>query len=119
MVRPSYGWMTAVLAAVSLAGWGFSSSGPVANSPTPTGDCASAVGSTCCGSGTGACPAQGVTPPAVSQALQEGTPPDPAICPADNTFGLSLLNTLLQQGASSSGNAAIAPISVSLALQIA
>jgi serpin B len=56
----------------------------------------------------------------VAKDMSEGTPVDPAIVAADNAFGLRMLNTLLQeQGASASGNIAIAPTSLSLALQIA
>lgn len=109
MLRPYYGSMRVIVAAavlsVSLAGCGgSSSSAPSADNSTPA-----------C---TSACTAQGVIPAAVSQDKQAGTPVDPAIVTADNTFGLNLLNTLLQEGASKSGNTAIAPISASLALQI-
>ena len=54
-------------------------------------------------------------PPAVMQAQQSNTPVDPAIVTADNTFGLNLFQNLL---AGASGNVAIAPISVAMALQI-
>jgi hypothetical protein len=56
-------------------------------------------------------------PPAVAQAKDENTPVDPAIVSADNTFGLNLLNTLMQSN--SGNNTAIAPLSVAIALQIA
>jgi serine protease inhibitor len=59
--------------------------------------------------------AAGPVPAAVVQAQKEDTPVDPAIVAADNAFGLNLLNTLLP---GSSGNVAISPISVALALQI-
>src|ERR1700749_1625096 len=49
-------------------------------------------------------------PPAVVQAKSQNTAVDPAIVVADNTFGLNLLNTLLQND--SPVNTAIAPLSV-------
>ena len=55
------------------------------------------------------------TPPAVMQAQQANTPVDPAIVAADNAFGLTLLQNL---NSGASGNVAIAPISVAMALQI-
>ena len=104
MLRPLFGWMTGILAAAllaaSLAGCGGSSS-TSSTTPPPCGTC----------------PANPF-PPAVEQALQAKTPVDPAIVTADNTFGLSLLDTLMQEGASSTGNIAIAPLSVSMSLQI-
>ena len=54
-------------------------------------------------------------PPAVMQAQQANSPVDPAIVTADNTFGLNLLQNL---NSSATGNVAIAPISVAMALQI-
>src|SRR3984957_19586266 len=54
-------------------------------------------------------------PPAVMQAQQANTPVDPAIVAADNTFGLNLFQNL---NSGASGNVAIAPISVAMALQI-
>ena len=102
MPRPFFGWMTGTLAALllsaSLAGCGSSSSDTPAPKPC-------------------ACPAMTI-PQAVEQDIQAKTPVDPAIVTADNTFGLNLLNTLLQEGASSSGNIAISPLSMSMALQI-
>ena len=99
MLRPFCGWITGILAvallSASLAGCG--------SGETTLNPCACAVD---------------LAPPAVDHDLQNNTPVDPAIVTADNTFGLSLLNTLLQEGASSSGNTAIAPLSVSMALQI-
>ena len=56
-------------------------------------------------------------PAAVIQAKDQNTPVDPAIVSADNTFGLNLLNTLMQSNSGS--NTAIAPVSVAMALQIA
>lgn len=58
-----------------------------------------------------------VTLAAVIQARDQNTPVDPAIISADNTFGLNLLNTLMQSNSGS--NTAIAPLSVAMALQIA
>jgi serine protease inhibitor len=55
-------------------------------------------------------------PPAVQQAKEASTPVDPAIVSADNTFGLNVLNTLIQGNAGN--NTAIAPISVAMVLQI-
>jgi serine protease inhibitor len=49
------------------------------------------------------------------QAQQANTPVDPAIVAADNAFGVGLFQKL---NAGSSGNVAIAPISVAMALQI-
>jgi serine protease inhibitor len=57
------------------------------------------------------------TPPAVLQAKQDNTPVDPAIVTADNAFGLSLLNTLIQ--GNPGNNTAISPTSVAMTLQIA
>jgi serpin B len=55
----------------------------------------------------------------VAKDLSEGTPVDPAIVAADNAFGLSMLKSLLQvPGVTTDYNIAIAPISLSLALQI-
>jgi serine protease inhibitor len=113
MLRPFCGWMTGTLVAtllsVSLAGCGSS------DTTTPPIGCSGATNSSTCA--CGGCPAITV-PQAVEQDLQAKTPVDPAIVTADNTFGLNLLNTLLQEGASSSGNIAIAPLSASMALQI-
>jgi serpin B len=61
-------------------------------------------------SGTGS-----TAPPAVMQAQQANTPVDPAIVTADNSFGLNLLQNL---NSGATGNVAIAPISVAMALQI-
>lgn len=55
-------------------------------------------------------------PAAVVQAKDANSPVDPAIVSADNTFGLNLLNTLMQSN--SGNNTAIAPLSVAIALQI-
>lgn len=54
-------------------------------------------------------------PPAVMQAKQANAPVDPSIVTADNTFGVNLFQKL---NAGASGNVAIAPISVAMALQI-
>jgi serpin B len=54
-------------------------------------------------------------PPAVMQAKQANTPVDPALVTADNAFGLNLFQNLTAGG---SGNVAIAPISIAMALQI-
>ena len=54
-------------------------------------------------------------PPAVMQAQQANTPVDPAIVTADNTFGVHLFQNL---NSAATGNVAIAPISVAMALQI-
>jgi serpin B len=56
-------------------------------------------------------------PAAVMQAKEASSPVDPTIVTADNTFGLNLLNTLIQTNSGS--NTAIAPLSVAIALQIA
>jgi serpin B len=49
------------------------------------------------------------------QAQQANSPVDPAIVTADNTFGLNLFQNL---NSAATGNVAIAPISVAMALQI-
>jgi serine protease inhibitor len=54
-------------------------------------------------------------PPAVVQAQQANTPVDPTLVTADNTFGLNLFQNL---NSGATGNVAIAPISVAMALQI-
>src|ERR1700744_1298020 len=54
-------------------------------------------------------------PPAVMQAQQANTPVEPAIVTADNPFGLNLFQNL---DSATTGNVAIAPISVAMALQI-
>jgi serine protease inhibitor len=85
---------------------------------------ASALLLAACGAGSGPMnslpvgggnPTSAATPPAVTQAQQAGTPTDPALISADNVFGLNLLNTLL---ASNTGNVAISPTSLNMALQI-
>jgi serpin B len=81
------------LAALALAGCGGGSSG-AADAPLATA---------------------AFSAPAVLQARADGTPVDPAIVVADNGFGLKLLNALLPGAV---GNVAIAPLSVSLALQV-
>ena len=55
------------------------------------------------------------TPPAVVQAESAGTTVNPAIATADNAFGLNLFQTLI---AGATGNVAISPINVAMALQI-
>lgn len=55
------------------------------------------------------------TPTAVAQAKADGAVVNPAIVAADDGFGLTLFKTLLP---GASGNIAISPLSVSLALQI-
>ena len=55
------------------------------------------------------------TPPAVVQAQSAGTTVNPAIATADNAFGLNLFQTLF---AGATGNVAISPINVAMALQI-
>lgn len=55
------------------------------------------------------------TPPAVVQAQSAGTAVNPAIATADNAFGLNLFQTLI---AGATGNVAISPINVAMALQI-
>lgn len=73
------------------------------------GGCGGGGGGT--GSGAGSTP----LPAAVVQAENSNTPVDPAIVAADNNFGLKLLNALIP---GSTGNVAISPLSVALALQI-
>ena len=109
MLRPLF-----ILAAVVLAGCGSSSSGPA---PVAVCHAITSDGGGCCG--TGACAAPTGPPAAVAKDMSEGTPVDPAIVAADNAFGLSVLKTLLAvPGVTARDNIAIAPISLSLALQI-
>jgi serine protease inhibitor len=58
----------------------------------------------------------GPIPAAVAQAQKSDTPVDPAIVAADNSFGLSLFDTLLSGNDGS--NIAISPLSVALVLQV-
>src|ERR1700735_3379906 len=58
----------------------------------------------------------GVIPTAIAQAQKANTPVDPAIVAADNSFGLSLLDTLL--AGNDGGHIATSPLSVALALQV-
>ena len=88
-----------------------------------------ALGVTSCGGGEGtmassgsstpppsaSTPASSTTPTAVVQAEQQDTPVNPAIVAADNGFGLKLFQALQP---SASGNIAISPLSLSVALQI-
>src|ERR1700761_900893 len=64
---------------------------------------------------SGAAVATGGTPAAVLKAEQADTAVDPAIVAADNGFGLNLLNQLI---GANTGNVAISPVSIALALQI-
>jgi serine protease inhibitor len=104
MLHPHCGWIIRVLAPVLLAATLLEGCGS-SSEPSPSQPAACA--------GPLECPAP--TPAAVANAEEAGTPVDPTIVAADNGFGLSLLNTLLQ---TNSGNVSIAPISVALALQI-
>jgi serine protease inhibitor len=92
-----------VLGVALLQGCGGSSMNSGGSSPQPPP------------SGSPSPPSGTSTPPAVMQAQQENTPVNPAIVAADNTFGLSLFNNL---NSGVTGNVAIAPISVAMALQI-
>jgi serine protease inhibitor len=85
----------ALLAAAMLAGCGGGTPTPASNVVEPTSD-------------TG-------PPTAVVQAQNNHTAVDPAIVAADNSFGLALLNQL---SPGTSGNVAISPLSVAMALQI-
>lgn len=107
MSRYVRGWKgSAVCGAVLLAGLALAGCG---------GDSGGSSGQ----SSTSSTPLSGVTspPPAVAQAKAENTPVDPALVVADNGFGLSLLQTLIQ--GSPNTNIAISPTSVAMALQIA
>jgi serine protease inhibitor len=55
------------------------------------------------------------TPPAVVQAENAGTTVNPDIATADNAFGLNLFQALI---AGATGNVAVSPINVAMALQI-
>ena len=57
------------------------------------------------------------TPASSRRRRQENTPVDPALITADNGFGLSLLQTLIQAKPQDT-NIAISPTSVAMALQI-
>jgi serine protease inhibitor len=94
-----------ILAAAWLQGCGGSSMNSMSAAPPASGPPAS----------TPAPPSSTSAPPAVAQAQQENTPVNPAIVMADNAFGLSLFQNL---NSGASGNVAIAPISVAMALQI-
>ena len=89
-----------ILASAMVGGCGGSSMSPGSMGPTPP-------------PGGSAPPA--AAPPAVMQAQQANAPVDPALVAADNTFGLNLFQNLSAGG---SGNVAISPISIAMALQI-
>jgi len=91
-----------LLAAAALAGCG-GGSNPAATSGNPSSP------------GAGGTSSGGAQPPAVIQAMDEGSAVNPAIVTADNAFGLSLFQNL---NANATGNVAISPISVAMALQI-
>jgi len=91
-----------LLAAAALAGCG-GGSNPAATSGNPNSP------------GAGGTSSGGAQPPAVIQAMDEGSAVNPAIVTADNAFGLSLFQNL---NANATGNVAISPISVAMALQI-
>ena len=91
-----------LIIACAMGGCGGSSMGGGSMSPSPTPPSAPSGPST-------------TPPPAVMQAQQANTPVDPAIVTADNTFGLNLFQNL---NSGATGNVAIAPISVAMALQI-
>jgi hypothetical protein len=93
-----------ILASAALGGCGGGSSGSMMSSPAGTSSGSSGTPSNDSGA-----------PPAVMTAKSEDTPVDPAVVTADNNFGLSLFQNL---NAGASGNVAIAPISVAMALQI-
>lgn len=72
------------------------------------------------GSATASAPSSGASvssgpPPAVLKAQQANTAVDPQIVAADNAFGLNVLNQLTS---ADTGNIAISPISIAMALQI-
>jgi serine protease inhibitor len=83
----------------------------------PTASMSSTGGSNSGGSNSGGSNSGGSAsePPAVVQAMDAGSPVNPAVVAADNTFGLSLFQNL---NATAVGNVAISPISVAMALQI-
>jgi serine protease inhibitor len=99
---PGFGLGAVFIAALSLAGCGGAGDSLTATSdPSPTPASPS--------------PPSTSTPTAVVQAESAQTAVDPAIVAADNGFGLTLFKTL-QPGAT--GNIAISPLSVAVALQI-
>ena len=83
-----------LLAAAALAGCG-GGSNPAATSGNPSSP------------GAGGTSSGGAQPPAVIQAMDEGSAVNPAIVTADNAFGLSLFQNL---NANATGNVAISPI---------
>ena len=87
-----------LLSLVLLAGCGGSDAGSPASSTGPGGT------------------VNDTSPPAVIQAKEQNTPVDPSLVTADNTFGVNLLQTLIQ--AKPDTNIAISPTSVAMALQI-
>lgn len=94
------GTALSLLLAALASGCGGSSTSPMSMDPSPPNSPAAPAAT---------------APPAVMQAQQANTPVDPAIVTADNTFGLNLLQNL---NSGATGNVAIAPISVAMALQI-
>jgi serine protease inhibitor len=88
-----------LLAATVLAGCGGGMNNPLGNSSSVNPPATSSSSA----------------PPAVVQAQSAGTTVNPAIVTADNTFGLNLFQTLI---AGATGNVAISPINVAMALQI-
>ena len=88
---------TVLLSLSSLAGCGGTgASSPASPSSGPSGDTS--------------------TPAAVAEAKAQDTPVDPTLVTADNTFGLNLLQTLIQENPNT--NIAISPTSAAMALQI-
>jgi hypothetical protein len=100
--RPRGTAISMMLASAMMAGCGGSSMNPGSMDPNPP-------------PGSPNNPSSPDAPPAVMQAQQTNAPVDPAIVTADNAFGVSLFQKL---NAGASGNVAIAPISVAMALQI-
>jgi serine protease inhibitor len=106
MLRLPYGWHIRILVAALSAATLLEGCGGFSSEASPPATPEGCVGPLACHTSTAT---------AVAKAQAADTPVDPAIVATDNGFGLSLFNNLLQ---TNSGNAAIAPISVSLALQI-
>ena len=90
-------WSVGLLFAALLSGCGGSSMSPGSMNPSPPTNMNQTV------------------PPAVAQAMNAGTPVNPSLVTADNAFALNLFQNL---NSGASGNFAIAPISVAMALQI-
>jgi serine protease inhibitor len=99
-------WLLLLAACTALSGCGGGESGAAASN---------SGGVTSGATSSGASVSTSSAPAAVVKAEQANTAVDPQLVAADNAFGLNLLNQLTT---GATGNVAIAPISVGIALQI-